>query len=314
MTQAASRTSNWVWHKDDFEKSFGTRQAGRFAERWPAGVRLAVVVTFDTQGDVDAAVASDMAGSSAAYMTCRLRSGAINYCDLTMRQYDVLEGVPRVLRILRKYGVRATFPTCGLTAEWYPEMLKSLVDEGHEVAAHGYYHAPMDELSDAEERAEIERATEVIERVTGVKPRGWRCPMYTITVRTLDILRDIGYSWDSDFHDQDFPYVLSKDGRSIVEIPAGHDDWNMYLQASPGAPTMGGTPYGTAEGVASTMRAEFDMLYEESAEAPRLLQWCMHPKISGRAFRAMVLDRTLEYMKQHEGVWFATCSEIAALA
>jgi peptidoglycan/xylan/chitin deacetylase (PgdA/CDA1 family) len=314
MAQVASRTADWVWHKDDFEKTFGMRQSGRFAQRWPKGVRLAAVLTFDTQGDVDAAVTGDARSASAAYMTCRLRSGNINYCDLTMRQYDVLEGVPRVLRILRKHGVRATFPTCGMTADWYPDMVKSLADEGHEVAAHGYFHAPMDELSDDEERQEIERATEAISRATGIEPHGWRCPMYTITTRTLEILRDLGYTWNSDFHDQDFPYVLSKDGRTIVEIPAGHDDWNMYLQASPGAPTMGGTPYGTADGAFSTMKAEFDMLYEEGAEAPRLLQWCMHPKISGRAFRANVLDRLLEYMKQHDGVWFATCSEIAALA
>jgi hypothetical protein len=77
---------------------------------------------------------------------------------------------------------------------------------------------------------------------------------------------------------------------------------------------MGGTPYGTYEGVLSTLKAEFDLLYRESADGPRVLQYCMHPKISGRAFRAAVLDELISHAKDHDGVWFATCRELAELA
>jgi peptidoglycan/xylan/chitin deacetylase (PgdA/CDA1 family) len=234
---------------------------------------------------------------------------------MTMRQYDVLEGVARILRILDKHDVRATFPVCGLTAEWYPEMLRGIAADGHEIAAHGYSHLPLVDLSEGAQRQEVERATEAIDRVLLTPPKGWRCPMYSITEHTLDHIRDLGYLWDSDFHDQDFPYVLEKDGRPLVEIPAGHDDWTLYLQlAGKDAVQMGGTPYGTAEGVFGSMKWEFDLLYEEAARAPRVFQWCLHPKISGRPFRAAVLDKLISYMKEHDGVWFATCSELAGLA
>jgi peptidoglycan/xylan/chitin deacetylase (PgdA/CDA1 family) len=134
-----------------------------------------------------------------------------------------------------------------------------------------------------------------------------------VTEDTLEILRDFGYVWDSDFHDQDFPYLLRKNGRDIVEIPVGHDDWSLYLQGGPGNVQMGGAPYGNTEGVLSTLKAEFEILYEESATAPSVFMFAMHPSITGRPFRAAVLERLITYIKEHDGVWFATCAEVAAL-
>jgi peptidoglycan/xylan/chitin deacetylase (PgdA/CDA1 family) len=307
MLETRDRTKDWVWHKDRFAKTFGARERGGFAKNWPAGRRLAVALTFDTQADVDSAIVN--------YQTCLWpTSGKINYCDLTMRQYDVIEGVPRVLRILKKYDVRASFPTCGMTADWYPDNIRRIKDAGHEIAVHGYHHVMLHELSDTQEHAEIERATEAIAKLTREQPKGFRSPVYSTTESTLDILRELGYQWHSDFHDCGFPYVLNKDGKRIVEIPAGFDDWEMYLIYVPGSPQMGGIPHGNSDGVFSTLKGEFDILYEESAQEPRVFQWTMHPKISGRPFRAAVLDRFIAYAKQHEGVWFCTCTELASLA
>lgn len=308
MASVEQALSSWQWGQGRFKEIFGERRPGSFVDNWPKDKRIAILLTFDTQGDVDAA--AEWASDPNAFWP----GGRINYCDLTMREYDILEGVPRVERILHKHDVRGTFLFCGLTAEWYPDSLRSVMDRGHEIGVHGYRHVPLTALNDEEEREEVERGTEAVSKVVGGMPKGWRSPKYTTTERTVDLLRDFGYQWHSDFHDTDFPYVLDKDGRSIVEIPAGHDDWSLYLMLGYGTPApMGGTPYGTTEGVLSTMKAEFDVLYEESAQAPRLFQWCMHPKISGRPFRAAVLDRLIAYMKEHDGVWFATCQEVAQL-
>ena len=307
MLETRDRTKDWVWHRDNFAAIFGTREKGNFGKNWPAGKRIAVALTFDTQADVDAAIVN--------YQTCLWpSSGKVNYCDLTMRQYDVIEGLPRVLRILRKHQVQASFPTCGMTADWYPDDIKRIADEGHEVAVHGYHHVVLHELSDAQQRTEIARGTEAIAKLTKTQPKGFRSPLYSATEVTLDLLREFGYQWHSDFHDCGFPYVLRKDGKSIVEIPAGFDDWEMYLHYVPGSPQMGGIPYGNCDGVFSTLKGEFDTLYEESADEPRVFQWTMHPKISGRPFRAAVLDRFIAYAKQHAGVWFCTCTDLAALA
>ena len=97
------------------------------------------------------------------------------------------------------------------------------------------------------------------------------------------------------------------DLRPIVEIPPGNDDWPQYnIFTGPGSPLMGGTRYGTAEGVWSSMKAEFDILYEESRSAPRVLHWATHPKITGRPYPAAVFDRVLAYAAAHQGVWITT--------
>ncbi|MGQ0669676.1 MAG: polysaccharide deacetylase family protein, partial [Actinomycetota bacterium] len=247
----------WVWHPSRFEETFGKRLPGRFLANWPTGKRIVVILTFDTQGDVDAAIPG--------LGTRTWPDGSINYCDLTMRQYDITEGLPRILRILDKHAVKATFAVPGMTADWYPNEIREIVGRGHEVAVHGHRHLPMFQLTRDEQRVEIERATEAVGRTIAAQPVGWRSPLYTVTEHTLDQLRDLGFLWNSDFHDADFPYVLEKEGRSIVEIPASHDDFSQWLQmAGKDAvfPQMGGTPYGTPQGVLETMKTEFDILYE----------------------------------------------------
>jgi peptidoglycan/xylan/chitin deacetylase (PgdA/CDA1 family) len=77
---------------------------------------------------------------------------------------------------------------------------------------------------------------------------------------------------------------------------------------------MGGNRYGTVDGILSSMKGEFDVLYEESRTGPRVLNWAMHPKISGRPYPASVLDRLLGYIREHDGVWIATCNEVVSLA
>lgn len=301
-----SRLDDWVWHKDQYEQAFGKEVESNFLAKFPQGKQIAVVLTFDTQGDVDGAVAGFQSG--------RWPTGDINWCDLSMRQYDVREGYKRVLRILRKHGVPATFPVTGRTAEWYPEVVREIQAQGHEIAVHGYHHVHLFELTDEEERAEIERATAAVQGTTGLKPAGWRSPRYSITTRTLDILRDFGYTWNSDLHNQERPYYLVKAGRPILEIPAGLDDWGLYLLMGVGpSAQMGGVPNGNYDGVLSSLLAEFDVLYEESLDEPTVFQLCMHPKITGHPFRAAVLDKLVGHISAHSGVWFCTCSEMARI-
>lgn len=305
----AQDIARWTWHKGRFEEIFGARTEGDFVKRWPAGKSLAVLLSFDMQADVDAAAAWS------SHPNAFWDSGEINYCDATMRLYDVREGLARVLRILDKYRAPATFMFCGLTVEWYPELAKEVLGAGHEIGVHGHRHVKLCNLTPDEELEEITLATNAVREVVGDRPLGWRSPLYSVTDRTLDLLRDLRYAWHSDFHDQDFPYVLTKDRKPLVEIPPGHDDWPQYLMyTGPGSPIMGGNPYGTSDGVLSTMKAEFDTLYEESRTAPRVFNWAMHPKISGRPYAAAVLDRLLSYVVAHEGVWIATGNEVASLA
>jgi len=150
---------------------------------------------------------------------------------------------------------------------------------------HGYRHVKLCTLNGDEELEELTLATNAIRKFVGDRPLGWRSPIYSVTERTVDLLRDLGYAWHSDFHDQDFPYVLTKDRKPIVEIPPGNDDWGQYnIFTGAGSPLMGGTRYGTADGVLSSMKAEFDVLYEES-------RWHTSPPTKGSGSRPRMRSR-----------------------
>jgi len=302
--KAERRKDFEVWQRADWEKLVGDEQPTRLFQNWPPGVRIAVLLTFDTQGDVDAAV-------SEYHLTTRWKGQSINYCDLTQRQYDVRRGVQRILRILDDHDIKATFPTCGATAEWYPTVIEEIAKRGHEVAAHGYRHIPLYELTDEQEFDEIERTTSSIEKVTGQRPLGWRSPMYSITERTLGYLTRLGYLYNTDFHNDDLPYLLTIDGRQIVEIPAGLDDWELYLMAGGSPVSMGGAPYASPAAVTDVLFSEFSMLYGESAHEPRIMQYCMHPKITGRPYRAKGFEDFLRKIRELPGVWFCTMEELA---
>src|ERR1035437_3498104 len=143
--------ATWQWGKGRFEEIFGQRSPGSFVQNWPEGKRIAVLLTFDTQGDVDAA--ASWASDPNAFWP----GGSINYCDLTMRQYDMVEGLGRVGRILKKHDVRGTFMFCGMTAEWYPDAVTAMMDAGHEIGVHGYRHVSLCSLTADEEREKVER-------------------------------------------------------------------------------------------------------------------------------------------------------------
>jgi peptidoglycan/xylan/chitin deacetylase (PgdA/CDA1 family) len=295
------------WSREAWERTFGDEAQTQLRERWPKDKRMAVCLTFDTQGDVDAAVPTYQLGS------CYWAEGKINFCDLTQRQYDTRRGVYRILDMLRRYEIRATFPITGLTAEWYPEVVDAILADGHEVAVHGYRHVPLFRLDEDEEREEIEAATAAVSKAIGAKPVGWRTPMYSTTPRTIGLLMEQGYLWNSDFHNDDLPYILRQDGRRIVEIPAGLDDWELNLIQVPENVCMGGVPYASASHLTDVLCSTFNMLYQESEADPRIMQYCMHPKITGVPYRAWSLESVIQHMRSHDGVWFATMEEIAQL-
>lgn len=295
------------WSRTAWEETFGARRETRLAENWPEGVRVAVALTFDTQGDVDAAIPAYQNNS------CFWAEGKINYCDLTQRQYDTWRGVYRILEILRKYDVKASFPVTGLTAEWYPEVVQAIAADGHEIATHSYRHVPLHRFDRDEEREEIEAATKAVATASGKQPIGWRSPMYTTTPNTIELLAEAGYLWNSDFHNDDLPYLLDAAGETIVEIPAGLDDWELSLIQVPESVAMGGVPYSSPSHVTDILTSAFNMLYEESANAPRMMQYCMHPKITGMPYRAWGLQQVIEHMQSHEGVWFCSMEDIANL-
>jgi len=280
---------------------------------WPTDCTVKVCLTFDTQGAIDG-----LKDGYSYQTTTTQEDGSPNWWDYSERQYGIPCALTRILDILDEQDVEATFPTCGQTAEWYPDEIRKIAERGHEVANHSHSHELFYKLDEEEQIQEVEKATEVLEDVTGTHPEGWRSPAFTLTKELPKILEENDYLWDSSLHNRDLPYVLSNGETDLVELPAGHiDDWTLYLvSTSSNVGHMGGYPRGTPGGVLDVLTSELDRLHEEAVryDVPRVFMYTMHPKISGRPHRAKALAEFIDRAKQKPGVQFATCSEIAALA
>jgi peptidoglycan/xylan/chitin deacetylase (PgdA/CDA1 family) len=151
--------------------------------------------------------------------------------QMSHQAYGPLVGVPRILELLGRHGVRSTFFVPGYTAHRYPGVVRAIVDAGHEIAHHGYLHEAMAGLSEQQEAAILDRGSDVLEAVTGQRPVGYRAPMWELNWQSPRLLTERGFLYDSSLMDADHPYELAvSDGRQLVEIPIqwALDDWEQY--------------------------------------------------------------------------------------
>lgn len=274
------------------------RDATRPADpiRWPAGHRAAAALTFDLDAE--------------AVMLSTDPSSADRLMVMTHQAYGPLTGVPRVLDLLRRHELRATFFAPGFTAERYPSVIRAIVDAGHEVAHHSYLHESTAGMSRADEAAMIDRALDALDRVAGVRPAGYRAPMWEINRHTPDLLVERGFAYDSSLMDCDLPYVLAADGGGdLVEIPChwALDDWEQYAYL----PELTGS--GLIESPAKVLEM-WTWELEATAELGGCFTLTNHPFLSGRPGRLRALDRLIEVMKGLDGLWITTMGEIAAHA
>ena len=265
--------------------------------RWPDGVRAAACLTFDV--DAESPILWDHPEAS-------------QHLDVMSHQaYGPRTGVPRLLRRLDRTGSRATFFVPGYTAERWPDAVRAVRDAGHEIAHHGYMHEGSRGADVAEEEARLLRGLEALEAVAGVRPVGYRAPNWELSYALPALLAKHGFRYDSGLMDADHPYRLAVDpapgAPSIVELPAhwGLDDWEPYNYL-PGL-TGSGVIASPAD-VVARWTLELEALVEEGG----LFMLTNHPFVSGRASRAAALERLIERAKAIEGLWIATCADVAA--
>ncbi len=130
-------------------------------------------------------------------------------------------GVPRILALLRRYGLQVTFFVPGVIIEQRPQVIEAILKDGHEIAHHSHTHRWILTLSREEEREEMEKGIEAIKRATGKAPRGWRSPAAELSPISLDLLQEYKFDYSSNFFDDDSPYLLEIGGKrtNIVELP-----------------------------------------------------------------------------------------------
>jgi peptidoglycan/xylan/chitin deacetylase (PgdA/CDA1 family) len=263
---------------------------------WPDGYRAAASFSFDV--DAESAVLFEQPASAS-------RAGVMSH-----QSYGPLVGVPRILDVLERRQVRSTFFVPGYTAHRYPGVVRDVVAAGHEIAHHGYLHETLEGVDEATEAGYLDRGLAALEEVAGVRPSGYRAPMWEPTWNTPRLLAERGFLYDSSLMDADVPYELAVPGvagvASIVEVPIhwALDDWEQYCFI----PGVSGDGY-----IASPVKVA--QMWSMELDAMREVGGCFtltnHPFLTGRPSRALALDGVIGRALEHGDVWVASLEEIA---
>jgi len=229
--------------------------------------------------------------------------------------------VPRILDLLKKHGLPATFCIPGHTALAYPDLVNRIAGEGHEIAHHGWVHENPADFDEAGERANIERGLEALRKAAGVTPRGYRSPSWDFSDRTIQILLDYGFLYDSSLMGSDFtPYYArisdAYDNTSayrfgpnvdLVELPV-----TWLLDDFPHFEFVDKDTYGLS---AASMVQEIwsdEFAYARQNLPGGLFSLTMHPQVIGRGYRLMMLERLIEMFRGHGDVTFTTLGSYAS--
>ncbi len=288
----ADRPEPWTWPEERVRAIVGKVRAGRSLkpDAWPGGARCAVALSFDSDHE-----------------TLTLRHGTASPGKLSQGEYGARVAVPRILELLGRQGVPATFFVPAVTATLYPDEQRRVIAEGHEIGIHSWIHEMNSTLDPAVERDLAFRAADRLEAVCGVRPVGIRTPSWDFSQATLSITRELGLVYDSSLMADDDPYELLEDGQptGVVELPVEwiRDDapyWTMDF-------ARGLIPHSAPSAVLEIFQREFDRAHAEGG----LFLLTMHPHITGHRSRIGVLGALIAHIRAAGDVWFATHAEIA---
>jgi peptidoglycan/xylan/chitin deacetylase (PgdA/CDA1 family) len=287
----AGKLEPWQWPEAQWRGIVDHVRAGRALRpaSWPGGARCAVALSFDSDHD-----------------TNELRDGGESIGRMSQGQYGNRQGVPRILELLARHGVPASFFVPAVTALLYPEEQQRVVGAGHEVALHGWIHERNSVLPLQAERDLMLRSAEALERVTGQRPVGLRTPSWDYSPHTLPLIVEMGLEYDSSLMADVDCYELLLDGQptGVVELPVEwiRDD-AVYFNMNRFAALR---PYTAPADVLDIFRRELEAAHREGG----LFQLTMHPHVIGYRSRIWILDELIRHAKSLGGVWFATHAEV----
>jgi peptidoglycan/xylan/chitin deacetylase (PgdA/CDA1 family) len=216
-------------------------------------------------------------------------------------RYGIRAGAPRVLALLDRYRIQATFTAAAVALERAPELACAIVAAGHEVCAHGHRWIHQFSMDEAAEREFIRKAAVSIEKTTGRRPTGW-LSRYLFTEHTRRLLIEEGFSYHMDDYSDDVPFWDVVDGRAIVVMPYALDSNDMKMWVAPAF---------TPEQWLTYAVDTFDVLYDEGRGAARMMSLGVHLRIIGRPGRIRAFERFIQHVCSRPRVWIATRQQIA---
>ncbi|EAI4228941.1 polysaccharide deacetylase [Campylobacter coli] len=241
-------------------------------------------------------------------------------------------GIPRLLKLFKKYNIPATWFAPGHSIETFPEQMKMIVDAGHEIGAHGYSHENPIAMSAKQEEDVLLKSIELIEKTSGKKPSGYVAPWWEFSNITNELLLKHGIKYDHSLMHNDFtPYYVrvgdkwtkidySKDAKEwmkplvrgqetdLIEIPA-----NWYLDDLPPMMFIKKSPnsfgFVSPRDIGQMWIDQFDWVYREMDYA--IFPMTIHPDVSARPQVLLMHERIIEHINKHEGVKWVNLNDMA---
>ncbi len=279
----------WKWTPEQIDETVNQVRAGRNLQpdAWPDGARVAVLLSFDVDNE-----------------TIALRYGEPTIGSLSQGEYGARVALQRVVDLIDRHEIPASFFIPSESLRLNPHMVEVIQRSGrHEFAVHGWVHEQNSDLPAEVERELVERAVDYLTEATGERPVGYRAPSWNFSPNTLDIIRELGFLYDSSLMADDRPYEINAAGEptGMVELPV---EWILddALLMNP----LGGR-YSAPREVLQVYKDEFDVAYEEGT----MFLLTMHPHYIGHRSRIVVLAELIDHIRAKGNVWFATHRQVA---
>jgi len=252
--------------------------------------------------------------------------------DIQRGMFSGEVGTPRLLKLFDKLGLKTSWFIPGHSIETFPAQVKMVADAGHEIGAHGYSHENPISMTPKQEEDVLARSVEVIQRVSGKKPRGYVAPWWEMSAVTTQLLLKYGFRYDHSQAYNDFTPFYSRVGDTWTKIDYSQDaaTWmkplvrgheidlveigaNWYLDDLPPMMFIKKSPnshgFVNPRDIEQMWRDQFDWVYREMDYAAFALT--IHPDVSGRPQVLLMLERLIEYINGHNGVRWNTMEQIA---
>ncbi len=273
---------------------------------WPGKARIAVslVVHFE-EGAERSPLEGDIEAETGTEGTTGEGGSRRNLVAESFFEYGSRRGVWRLLDILERHRVQATFYCCGQALERNPAVAREIAERGHEPCGHGYRWLNGYDLSREEEKEQIRMAVEAIRNTTGERPLGWNSRGPSVHTREL-LLEEGGFLYDSDSYGDDLPFFVNVKNRRFLTIPYTLDVSDDKFWA---ASQLSG--YTRPDNFFNLMKGTFDRLYEEGETHPKMMSVALRARIAGKITRAGTVEKFVRYASGFPGVWFARRIDIA---
>ena len=222
-------------------------------------------------------------------------------------EYGSRAGVWRLLNEFEQRGLPLTIFGVAMALQRNPELTRSFIDLGHEIACHGLRWIDYQNIAESTERQHMQSALNIIKHLTGISPQGWYTGRDSPNTRRL-VVDNGSFLYDSDYYGDDLPFwtrVKNSNGefKPHLIVPYALDTNDMRFATAQG--------FNSGEQFYQYLRDSFDVLYKEGESTPKMLSVGLHCRLAGRPGRFAALQRFLDHVQGHDRVWICRRIDIA---